>query len=132
MSSNHWIASDVPPLARQQADSCGLGRPDCPYRSACERDAKNLARARAGSRTDFDALYDRAFALFYRVAGEKLRSRALAEGLTRELMESAFRAPSRSEGCASARLFRLALRVSAKWAPPTEGRPADAAVRASD
>ncbi len=121
--SQQWIARETPSLARRNADACGLARPDCPYRTACERDAESLVRARAGSRADFDALYDRAFALFYRTAGERLHSRALAEGLTRELMEGAFYAPTSPEGCASARLFRLVKRIGAKWAPSTEGRP---------
>lgn len=96
------------------AGSCSLALPQCPYRGACEGEASSLARARAGSRADFDALYDRYFAVFYRVASERFRDRALAEAYTRELMKGAFCAPAPSLGCAAGRLLRLVRRLGAK------------------
>ena len=97
------------------ADSCGLARPDCPYRAACQRQAESLARARAGSRVDFDAVYDRYFALIYRAAAGRRTHRALVEARTRALLEAAFASPKSSRDCSSAHLFRLVKWLGAAW-----------------
>ncbi len=97
--------------ARLSPDRCGIARPDCPHRRACARDAAQLARARAGSRADFDALYERFFALFYGAASRRLRSRERAEQCTRELMAAVFRAPGPANVCSSAQLLLLVKRL---------------------
>ena len=94
-------------------DRCGIARPDCPHRRACARDAAQLARARAGSRADFDALYDRFFALLYGAASRRLRSRERAEQCTRELMAAVFQAPTSAKVCSSAQLLVLVKRLGA-------------------
>ncbi len=88
-------------------DPCALRNPDCPYRATCEREASSLARARAGSRADFDALYDHYFAKLYRVSGERVGSRALTEVHARELLQRALCAPAPTDECAAERLLRL-------------------------
>jgi hypothetical protein len=103
---------------RFAAGDCALERTDCPLRDACRRDAANLARARAGSRADFDAVYGRIFALVYRAASARLGDRALAEVATRELLESAFRAPAPAlaRGCGSSQLVALMKQLGARVA----------------
>lgn len=97
------------------ADSCGLARRDCPHRAACRRQAERLALARAGSRVDFDAAYDRYFALFYRAVAVRRAPRELVEARTRALLEAAFASPSPSRDCSSAHLFRFVKRLGAAW-----------------
>jgi hypothetical protein len=109
--------------APRSADACGLQRRDCPYRTACDRDAASLARARAGSRADFDALYDRTFALIYGAVSKRLRSRELAERCTRELMERMFLATTQAEGCRSAQLLRLVKQLCVRGMLVADGRP---------
>jgi hypothetical protein len=117
------IALDTRQPTSRTAAACGLERPDCPHRRACDRDAACLARARAGSRADFDALYDRTFALFYGAASKRLRSRELAERCTRELMEGFFLATAQTEGCSSAQIFRLVKRLGVQGTRVADGRP---------
>lgn len=104
------------------ADSCGLARPDCPHRADCQRQAEALARARAGSRVDFDAVYDRFFALFYRAADGRGTGRARVEARTRALLEAAFASPRSSRSCSSGNLFRLVKRLGAAWTRFTRAR----------
>ncbi|HEY8122038.1 MAG TPA: hypothetical protein VII78_12025 [Myxococcota bacterium] len=103
-------------MRRSAAADCALERRDCPLRDACRRDAESLARARAGSRADFDAVYGRIFALVYRAASTRLANRALAEVATRELLESAFRAPAPAlaRGCGSSQLVVLMKQLGAR------------------
>jgi hypothetical protein len=115
---------------------CGLRRPDCPHRAACEREALSLERARGGSRVDFDAVYDRYFALFYQAAGKRVGPREQAEAHTRELLEAAFSTPRPLGECAAAHLFGLVKRLGAAWttrssAPERVGRSRPAASHAS-
>ncbi len=105
-------------MHRDLAPSCALARADCPHRATCEHDAQRLARARAGSRADFDAVYDRAFALFYRASLAQLPSRELAQSLTRELLQSIFREPIEADACTAAHWLGLMKRVRAKWVAP--------------
>lgn len=98
--------------ATSAIERCRLGRLDCPYRAACARDAPILARARAGSRADFDALYDRYFALVHRAASQRFGSRALAEACTRGLLKRTFGSRIPPNGCTGMRLLRLVERLA--------------------
>lgn len=111
-----FAADRTRPLRLASIERCEADQSACPDRAACALDAERMTRARAGSRADFDALYDRYFAAFYRAASARLPSRALAEAYTRDLLEGAFCAPAQPRGCRAAHLLRVVKQIGKRGA----------------
>ena len=90
------------------SDPCALGSiAVCPFRERCDGEAAAWHRARAGSRADFEMLYERWFVRVYRVASSRLGVRQLAETCTRDVLAVAFCLPPPLEGCAAAHVLSL-------------------------
>ena len=102
---------------------CLLRMASCPFRELCRSEAQSFARSRAGSREDFDALFDRYFPRVHAAAQAHFADSALAEACTRELLEAAFCSPGPARSCAG-QMLRL---VKARLLP----RSADRAARAA-
>jgi hypothetical protein len=86
--------------------ACLVGTPStCPHRARCEADAIQLARARAGSREDFDSLYERYFARCFNTALAQLRSPQAAELCTRLALRALFGAAPAGGACVAARVL---------------------------
>jgi hypothetical protein len=96
--------------------------PACPMQARCEDEATELARARAGNRPAFDALFERYFARVYREAQRRSGSRPAAERATRAALAAAFLATS-PRVCMAVDLLR-ALASLGQPAPKVDERPA--------
>lgn len=93
-----------------RSERCLLGNRElCPHRVACELDALQLARARAGSRPDFDAVYERYFSRCIRAARALLCDPALEEACTRDVLRATFRTPYPAGACVAAHVWWLLL-----------------------
>ncbi|HEU4430721.1 MAG TPA: hypothetical protein VFT98_18315 [Myxococcota bacterium] len=102
---------------------CLLRLASCPFRELCQSDAQRFARAREGSRADFDALFDDYFPRIHAAARARLSDPALAEACTRELLEAAFCSASPARSCAG-QMLRM---VKARLSPRSATRAARAA-----
>jgi hypothetical protein len=79
----------------------------CPRRKACESDALLLAAARGGSRTAFDALYERYFSRCFQLARSTLPGQGLAEACTREALAWMVTSAHADGGCLAAEMWKI-------------------------